>query len=210
MRGKKVNLSSEQILPLFTEGPRHWAVLVLLVRPVLILMYTIYKCQLETLQMNPKVRNSFSIILGTPVSNAWKITVYSWEISLFFGPNMSSQVIRAKTYPHEEGDAGLAPKTGPGCWVAPEGLFKLKKPDLRKPEKSVMIRTGSESNLTGESGRFLQREWKLPLSGFLGIGLNPGEGDEVDLGLEGMELFHSLSLAWTPQQKCSEGTFWVL
>lgn len=33
--------------------------LVLLVRPVPILMYTIYKCQLETLQINPKIRNFF-------------------------------------------------------------------------------------------------------------------------------------------------------
>ena len=32
------------------------------------------------------------------------------------------------------------------------GLFKLKKPDLVKPERSVVIVIGSDGNLTGERG----------------------------------------------------------
>lgn len=46
-------------------------------RPVLILMGTTYKCQLESLQVNLEVRTSFPVNLGTSVASAYQIVVVS-------------------------------------------------------------------------------------------------------------------------------------
>ena len=167
----KMNLSLEQTLPLFKKGPHRWACLVLLVRPVLILMYTIYKCQLETVQMSPKVRNSFSVKLGTSVSNAWKITVYSWEISLFFWPKMSSQVIECQDLPPQEGRGSL----GPQNWAQPVELllwgFLNWRSQIWWSQKGLCwLWLGPTATWQVGVGR------KFPLLDFLAVGLNPGKG----------------------------------
>lgn len=69
------------------------------------------------------------------------------------------------------------------------GLFKLKKPDLVKPERSVLIVIGSNSNLTGGSGQ------EVPTVGFPGSWAESWQRDEGHWGLDGMKPFLSLRVA---------------
>lgn len=150
-------------------------------------------------------RNSFSIKLGTSGSSAWKITVYFWEISLFFGTKMRSQVIQCQ-YPTPWGGRC---RFGPQNWAqAMElplwGCLSWRSQILW----SQRIVNGPDNDLTGGSEHFLQREWKSHCQAFWELGWILLESMRWTLDWKGWN-FSSLWVARTPQLKCSEGPFWV-
>lgn len=222
----KMNLSLEQTGPLFKEGPHRWASLVLLVRPVLILMYTIYKCQLETLQMNPEVRNSFSVKLGTSVSKTWKkIPVYSWEISLFFWPKMSSQVIECQDLPPQEGRGSLGPQSwsqaielllwGYLCWRSQtRRIWKGRWWSWLAQTATWQVGMGISSR--GDSSSHRQASWELGWILAKGWGAFQARRDEVlplpESGLNpSAEMFSRCLLgplaSWSPSRRYTRPSF---